>query len=174
MGDQEPLINKITSFFTGKYMHCEIVFGRQGGQNLACGVWQNEHVFLRHKTFGKECWVWKSIKLSPDAINRMMRFCKRQATERKPFNKSGLYRCTTIFPRATDGTAWFCSELCMAALQEAGLFHNQAPGSITPSNLYSLLDSIDSYTNGSPLLDSRIQTHQLRFLTKKLRPMTIT
>ena len=172
MGAREPFINKLTSLWSGKYMHCEIVFSTPSGQNLACGVWQNENVFFRHKTFGKDCWVWRSISLPSREIQTMKKFCKDQANKKIPFNKSGLYRCTTPFPRPTDGTQWFCSELCIAALQQVGLFPNETPSAVTPSNLYHLLGTLDSYANASPLTDQRIASKSLRFGFTKTKPST--
>jgi len=163
LGSAEPLINQVTSFFTGKYMHCEIVFTEPSGRNLACGVWQNETVFFRHKTFGKDCWSWRSLRLPSKDIQILKTFCKKQADEKRPFNKMGLYRCTSPFPRPTDGQAWFCSELCMAALQQIGMFPHENPSSCTPTYLYNLLTTIDTYANASPLVDQRIANKSLKF-----------
>ena len=169
MGNKEPLINRITSYWTGKYMHCEIVFVSPGGKNLACGVWKGENVFFRHKTFGKDCWVWRTICLSPSKIKRVKQFCQQQARAKIPFNKTGLWRCTTPFPRPTDGKQWFCSELCIAALQTVGLFPNEIPSAVTPSYLYELLGKLDSYANASPLLEGRIASKNLQFKFNKSR-----
>jgi hypothetical protein len=163
MGSREPLINKLTSYWSGKYMHCEIVFNDGSGRNLACGVWQNETVFLRHKTFGKDCWVWRSVRMSPSDIRKMKAFCKQQADNNIPFNKSGLFRCTTPFPRPTDGKQWFCSELCMVALQTVGLFPEEMPSAITPTRLHELLGRLDTYANASPLTEQRIASKTLKF-----------
>ena len=163
LGSQEPWINQLTSFLTGKYMHCEIVFSEPSGRNLACGVWQGETVFFRHKTFGKDCWSWRTISLPRKDIETMKSFCRQQAEGNIPFNRSGLYRCTSPFPRPTDGTAWFCSELCTAALQQVGLFLNENPSSVTPTYLWELLGTVDTYANASPLVEQRIANKSLRF-----------
>jgi hypothetical protein len=166
-GASEPLINRLTSMWTGRYMHCELVFSQPGGRNLSCGVWQGETVFLRHKTFGKDCWVWRSLSLPAKHIQTIKAFCKLQADNKIPFNKSGLLRCTTPFPRPSDGKAWFCSELCVAALQTIGMFTNEVPSAVTPSYLYDLLGQIDSYANASPLVAQRIASKSLRFNFRK-------
>ena len=167
MGNKEPWINRITSYWTGRFMHCEIVFVQPGGKNLACGVWQGENVFFRHKTFGKDCWVWRTIQLPPQKIEVVKQFCRQQARNKIPFNKMGLYRCTTPFPRPTDGKAWFCSELCVAALQTIGIFPDEIPSAVTPSYLYELLGQLDSYANASPLVEQRIASKNLQFKFKK-------
>ena len=172
MGAQEPLINRITSFWTGRFMHCEIVFVEPGGRNLACGVWQGENVFLRHKTFGKDCWVWRTIQLPPQKVARLKAFCKKQADGKIPFNRSGLFRCITPFPRPTDGRQWFCSELCISALQQVGFFPDEVPSAVTPSYLYDLLGTLDSYANASPLIEQRIAKKTLK-MSRTLQKMKI-
>ena len=160
----EPLVNRVTSWLTGRYMHCEIVFTNPDGSNTACGIWQGQTVFFRPKTFGKQCWVWRTLQATASDVQRVRRFCQRQAAQRLPFNKSGLYRCCTPFPRPTDGTCWFCSEMCVAALQTIGYLTDQMPSSITPTHLYALLGrGVASYANASPLTDERIAAQSLRF-----------
>ena len=148
-------------------MHCELVFVEPNGENLACGVWQGETVFLRPKTFGKDCWVWRSIRVSQAQMEIVKKWCRKQARKNIPFNKYGLIRCTTPFPRPTDGTCWFCSELCVAALQQIGLFEGEIPSAVTPSYLYKLLSEMDSYANASPLVSQRIANRKLKFNFRK-------
>jgi hypothetical protein len=162
-GSQEPWINQLTSLLTGRFMHCEIVFTESGGSNMACGVWQGENVFFRPKTFGKDCWIWKTIRLPMSDVETMRRFCATQARNKIPFNRSGLIRCTTPFPRPTDGRAWFCSELCVAALQCTGRLRNEVPSSITPTMLFHCLGQLDAYTNASPLVDQRMGRKKLLY-----------
>ena len=57
----------------------------------------------------------------------------------KLFNKSGYYRAITPFPRKTDHTRYFCSELTVAAFQSIGYFKDLNPCSTTPSDLYNYL-----------------------------------
>jgi len=100
MGKREPFLNRLTSYFTGKYMHCEIVFSDRRGHE-ACGIWQNEPVFLRPKRFGKKCWRWIALCVTKEQYKVMYYFCKEQARLKIPFNKYGFYRCVTPFPRKT-------------------------------------------------------------------------
>lgn len=166
MGANEPLINRVTSWWTGKYMHCEIVFSSPDGSNLACGVWQNETTFFRPKTFGKDCWVWKTLRLPSSSVAKMRRFCAKQAQLKIPFNKAGLIRCSTPFPRPTDGKSWFCSELCTAALHEVGLLTHEVASAMTPSYLYQCLEQLDAYNNASPLVEQRIAAKKLSYKFK--------
>jgi hypothetical protein len=174
--NNEPFINKLTQWWTGQFVHCELVFvDPNTGQNLACGVWQDETVFLRPKTFGRDTWSWRTITLPDDKIRKIKAFCTTQASRNIPFNKAGLIRCTTPFPRATDGTKWFCSELAVSALQHAGLLDGLIASATTPSDLYDVIGrmSSGSFQGGSVVMEQRINTKGLRFnLSKTSTPTT--
>lgn len=152
----EPLINRATQWWTGsKYIHCEIVFHTPTG-NMSCGVWQGETTYFRRKTFGKSAWEWRSISLSREKAEKLYKWCRKQADDRIPFNKWGFIRCLSPIPRPSDGTCWFCSELCTAALQQVGLLCNEIPGSVSPSYFYSLVCGLNSFRDMSPLADERL------------------
>lgn len=166
LGAGEPLINRITAMLTGRYMHCEIVFHERSGAHVACGVWQGERTFMRRKTFGKRCWTWLTINVTPTQMAAVRRFCAAQARRRVPFNQWGLWRCCTPFPRKTDGSCWFCSELCVAALQAGGLLLHEVPSACTPTYVHTLLrEHLGAFASGAPgnVLDSRIARHKLSF-----------
>lgn len=169
--NNEPLINRFTQWWTGEFVHCELVFvDPQTGRNLACGVWQDETVFLRPKTFGRDTWSWRTIEVEDSDLRRIRTFCKTQADSNRPFNKAGLIRCTTPFPRPTCGTTWFCSELAVTAMQHVGLFSEVVASATTPSDLYQLLGTLDSFQAGTPMLNQRIQTKGLRFSGLEAKP----
>jgi hypothetical protein len=97
----------------------------------------------------------------------MKRWCRTQADARKPFNRWGILRCRSPFPRATDGTTWFCSELCTAAFQHVGYFTDEEPGSVCPSYFYELMNTLDSFQAMSPLVESRIERNKLTMPCQK-------
>jgi len=173
--NNEPLINRVTQWWTGQFVHCELVFvDPNTGKNMACGVWQGETVFLRPKTFGRDTWSWKTISVPEASIAKIKQFCQIQANGNKAFNKAGLLRCTTPFPRPTDGTQWFCSELAVTALQNVGLFPEVVASATTPTELYTLLGSLgsSSYQGGSVMMNQRISTKGLSFMGKTRQPST--
>lgn len=163
--ENEPAINRLTQRLTGDFVHCELVFNdpQTGQHNLACGVWQNETVFLRPKTFGRTTWTFRSLNLPKDSVRKMKAFCKAEAKANKPFNKWGLIRCITPFPKASDGESWFCSELAISAFQKADLFKDVLPSMATPTDLYSMLGQLDAYQDASPLAEQRITAKGLSF-----------
>lgn len=165
IGAAEPTLNKLTKWLTGPYMHCEIVFAAARGQYAACGVYQGETTFFRKKSFAKNCWRWQTLNVTRRQEAIMRAFCRHQAASRIPFNRWGLLRCITPFPRKTDGRAWFCSELCVCCLQSAGLLVGEVASACTPTYLHQLLAAHGAYQGGGPgaLLDHRIAQKKLRF-----------
>ena len=164
--ENEPLINRATQWWTGDYVHCELVFvDPDTGKNLSCGIWQGETVFLRAKTFGRDTWAWKTLSMTTKQIKTIKGFCVCEADGTKGFNKSGLIRCTTPFPKPTDGKTWFCSELCVNALQSAGFCMDLEGCMTTPTALYDYLSKEHgAVLSGSVVLDQRIKTKGLSFL----------
>jgi hypothetical protein len=171
----EPFINKATQWLTGKFVHVELVFfdDRTKKHNLACGVWQSETVFFRPKTFGRTSWSFKTVKVPKAKAAAMKLFCKECAEKKLPFNKMGLLRCVTPFPRQTDGSSYFCSELAVCAFQKAGIFPTAMPGMVTPSDLWEMINNINQFADASPLMTERINQKGLKYsLHHKTGPRT--
>jgi len=162
---EEPLINRITSFITGQFSHCELLFRdpKSGRQNLASSIYQGERIFLRNKTFGRVSWSFKNIQITSKQADAMRGFCSAAAQKDIPFNLAGLMRCCTPFPRPTDHSCYFCSEYLICAFQAAGLFQAANPAMVTPSGLFDMLKDFNEYTTATPLLGERIQKKGLKF-----------
>jgi len=160
IGSKEPFINRLTAFFTGKCLHCEVVFASVDGTHEACGVWQGEETFMRPKRWMKRSWRFLSLPVTAEQRSVMYAFCRAQAAHKRPFNKWGFYRCITPFPRKTDGESWFCSELCMSCLHTAGLMTCEVAASSTPSGLYASLLHAGAYRTAAPdgVVDTRLRT----------------
>jgi hypothetical protein len=76
-------------------------------------------------------------------------------------------RCTTPFPRPTDLTVWFCSELVVYALQLIGLCSDLEPCMTTPTMLFTYLRTKDCTINESVVLEKRIKEKGLKFTVIK-------
>lgn len=163
----EPWINRLTQMLTGDLVHCEIVFSDNNNKSIACSIYQGETVFMKAKTFGRDSWTFKSISLTEKQIQTIKTFCEEQVKKQIPFNKNGLIRCTTPFPRATDGLAWFCSELVVSALQLVDICKDLDPSMTTPSMLFTYLRNKDCTINESAVFDRRIKEKGLRFASVK-------
>lgn len=167
LGSSEPLINQITRYFTGRFMHCEIVFVSPG-KHEACGIWQSETVFLRQKRFGKSCWEWIDLPVTAKQRETMYYFCQEQARRNIPFNTPGFYRCITPFPKKSTGKSWFCSELLVSCCQSAGILMNEISSASTPSSLHMNLINTGGYISTAPddLVASRLSKRKRRSLSK--------
>lgn len=163
----EPLLNQATMLLTGKFCHCELIFNdtRSGVHNLACGIWAEQVVYFRPKTFGRENWSFKEITLGQKDVRTMRAWCSQQVG--KPFNKWGFWRALTPFPRRTDSTCWFCSEMVVTAFQHTGLFPGTIAATVTPTEVYSMCETLDSNQGASPLFVKRLGASPLRFVPKK-------
>ena len=164
-GADEPLVNRLTSYITGQFSHCELLFRdpKSGRQNLASSIYQGEQIFLRNKTFGRTSWSFKNIQITSKQADQMREFCAAAAHKNIPFNLAGLMRCCTPFPRPTDHSCYFCSEYLICAFQAAGLFEHAIPSIVTPSGLFDMLKDFNEYTTATPLLGERIQKKGLKF-----------
>lgn len=171
-GEHEALMNLITSWVTGQFVHVELLFvdPHTGKQNLASGVWANQTVFFKRKTFGRDSWSFKSIQVTKPQADKMRAFCADAAAKDIPFNRAGFYRCCSPFPRKTDHTCYFCSELAICAFQNAGLYNTVIASMVTPTALWDLLNIQNQHVAASPLLGERIAKKGLCF--NKQRPLT--
>jgi len=162
----EPWINKLTAYWTGEFSHCEVVFlsPQTKRHTLAASVYQGEKCFFKEKTFGRTSWSFRRITLTTTQVNAMKAYVREQARAEKPFNTIGLVRCVTAFPRTTDETCFFCSELVICAFQKAGVFCATMPSMVTPSALFKMLDEVgDTRMDGSPFMAERINQKGLSF-----------
>ena len=162
----EPFINRAAAWITaGQFSHCELLFRdpRSGKQNLASSIYQGEFVFFRNKTFGRTSWTFKNIEITASQADIMRAFCADAAQKNIPFNKMGLIRCCTPFPRATDHRCYFCSEFVTCAFQAANLFMHAIPSIVTPSGLFDMLQHFNMHSTATPLLQDRIQKKGLKF-----------
>ena len=166
-GRKEPLINKITSYFTGKFMHCEIVFV-SNGKSEAAGIWQNETAFLRPKRFGKSCWEWVDLPVSAKQREIMHHFCTLQSRRNIPFNTMGFYRSITPFPKKSTGQAWYCSEMIVSCCHAAGLLLDHIASASTPSSLHASLLDVGGYKSSAPddLVAQRLSRRNRSSLSK--------
>ena len=156
---EEPWINRLTEFVSGKFVHAELVFN----DNYSCSIYQNETVFLKKKSFGRDNWTFKSVPVSPAQLQQIRVFCEKQQRDKKPFNKTGLILCTTPFPRKTDQSCFFCSELIICAFQNVGLMTELDSSMTTPSDLYNFLNQQNCAITESAVMKERLNNKQIKF-----------
>lgn len=166
-GPNEPTINRLTRWLTGEFVHCEIVFEDPASpkHNASCSVWAGENVFYRPKTFGRDGWSYLSIQVPTETATEMRNWCKEQAAQNLPFNNWGFYRALSPFPRTTDGTCWFCSELCTVCMQKGGYFEGSIPSTMTPTHLHKMMSKLPHFVGASPVFRERIAQKGLKLKT---------
>ena len=69
----------------------------------------------------------------------MERFCAAQVD--KKFNWWGYYACP-VWPMDGKGQTYFCSELCVAALQSVGLLSDRKACATMPGDLWAAVNAI--------------------------------
>lgn len=84
------------------------------------------------KTF-RRGWTFLRLKLPKWQENGIVSFLRAQLG--KPMNLLGLYACLA-FPISGNGNSYFCSELCLAALQSVGIFLSLSPAGTSPAALF--------------------------------------
>lgn len=101
---------------------------------------------VTQKRYSSE-YTFVHLPTTPAQAHVMFEFLRGQ--RQKPFNSHGnyynflpcrrkLYGCRTV-RQSRRRKSWFCSEQCMAALQQIGLFVHLRACTTTPGQLYDLL-----------------------------------
>jgi len=89
------------------------------------------------RNFTRRGWDFIRLPVTRGQELDMARFATEQMD--RPYNTAGAY-CLFVWPLATDHTSWFCSQLCCAALQHAGLLPpDTEPGAVSPARLCALV-----------------------------------
>lgn len=120
---------KLIAWYTiGPFSHCELVFGddwfssspRDGG--------------VRYKKIfavpGR--WVFLEIDANSDLIRN---WCDTQVG--KKYDWRGFFNF--ILPIGYSRSKWFCSEICVAGLQQAGVLLGEKPHRFSPNCLWRML-----------------------------------
>lgn len=84
------------------------------------------------KTF-RRGWTFLRLKLEKWQENGVISFLRAQLG--KPMNLLGLYACLFL-PISGKGQSYFCSELCLAALQSVGVFSSLPQAGTSPAALF--------------------------------------
>jgi hypothetical protein len=158
------LLNILTKHLTGEFVHCEIVFSDSiSGNNLSSGIWQNENVFFKKKTFGRRNWLFKKIRLSKEQVNVMKTYCKNLSENNIGFNLSGFLRAMTAYPRFTDEKCFFCSELIVVCFQKINMMSDLVASTTTPTILFNYVKNM-SFSDVSPVFEDRLKKKPLMFM----------
>jgi hypothetical protein len=126
------LFARFTRFITGgPYSHCELVFN--DGLAYSASI-QDGGTRFKRIDFDPTKWDIMEIASKQD---RARAFCEEE--QGCKYDYPGI--CRFIFPWVRESkTRWFCSEICTAALQKAGVISGLIPAHLVhPTLLYWLL-----------------------------------
>lgn len=78
---------------------------------------------------------WVAVPIPVDEVEESLvkAFCVRNAGESYDFTGVAAFKCWMLHQ---DPEKWFCSEVCITALQEMGRFMHLIPHKISPNTLY--------------------------------------
>lgn len=117
----------------GPYAHCEIIFGddqwftsspRDGGVRFKAIVPQDG------------AWDFLSLSIQEDTIRD---WCATQIGLK--YDWTGVTRFVLPFVPPSKNH-WFCSEICIAALQRGGILMELTPSRYSPNDLYQIAQSL--------------------------------
>ena len=125
-------------FSCAKYSHTEIVFstgeffsssGRDGGTRF-------KEIEIKPAR-----WDFVDIPVNADQEKQVLEFCKSQIG--KKYDWRAIFFSQFLKLKREDPGKWFCSEICLRAIQELGFFPGEIPSEFSPQKLFDLLESKD-------------------------------
>jgi hypothetical protein len=134
--------NWLTTKLSGSdIFHCQMFFWNQMQQTFvtfSVDAHQQHVHYSTQKQFGRG-WTFLRLTVSRQQERAMYDFLAEQAVHQKPFNWLGAM-LLFVRPVPTGDRTWFCSQLDVAALQQAGLLMHVRPEATYPSQLLDLLE----------------------------------
>ena len=134
--------------------HVEMAIGDRTGINgelcNVCRVYSGGVVEIEARTGLNPSFSYINMKCTKAQEDAMLR--KAYSLKGVPFSWSGMMRSITMFPRTTDETSVFCSELIAILLQAGSLLDRTInPGSVTPEMIYQMFQKKGS-THANPFI----------------------
>ena len=134
------MINRTAAYLTGSHGMAHVELRFRCGESVS--VFNGETVFLKKRGYSNTQYKIVALSVDAESERRMYNFARNQVG--KLFNTWGLRRALLPWPfyRSTDGHlqsgSWFCSELVIRILQEAGLLLQEVAEQSSPNGLYAL------------------------------------
>ena len=135
-----------------RWRHCEIAFGHRffpagkldPNHMWAYGIMRHDDkgeggkVFGKQRTFSNPGYSWVQLEIDMDDALVIHRFCQSQVG--KPYDYGGGER-SVLLPRPVQrmGRRWYCANLTVCALQQAGILTGLNPNVLTMDDIYRLL-----------------------------------
>lgn len=131
----KTIVAKSICWWTDKpHFHCDILFSF--GISFSAFAELNKTTF-KTVYYNESDWDFIDIPITFDEENLIFEWCKTELNCGYDF--SGII-LTQILPLSFQSrTRWFCSELCLAALQHIGWFSELKAYQYDPGELYTLI-----------------------------------
>ncbi len=131
------ILDRLIQIWTlSKYSHCEMVFtdGMTVGTSLGMPftVTKQTNAF-----YSPGLWDMVEVKLTPDEEEKVKKFALEQVG--KKYDWMGIYLSQILPFRMQKTNKWFCSELCVASLQQVGKVSDIKPCRVSPGKLSKML-----------------------------------
>lgn len=123
----------------GPYSHCELVFsdGRWFSSSPRDGGVRFKYIQPK-----PDAWDYFEIPINPSQELEMYMFCQSQVGCGYDWVGVARFVLPVLQP---SKRRWFCSEICVAALQRVGLLLGARACNFSPNGLASLLGCIDQH-----------------------------
>lgn len=130
------LVSNIIKFWTrSNYSHCELVFNN--GASYSADTKMPMHTRFSTQTMLSEEWDFINLQITCDDEREIEDFCLEELG--CSYDWKGILLSQFINFGYHSKTKWFCSEVCVGALQHIGLFPGIKPNRVSPGKLYELV-----------------------------------
>jgi len=128
------LKDKIVSLWTfGPYSHCELMFS--DGICFSAS-WRDDGVRFKKINLLPDRWDVVEIPTTEEQEQKIREWCEERTREGSTYDWWGIIQFALPFIKQKDED-WFCSEVCIAGLNHAGVVNFSTYNS--PNSLYRLL-----------------------------------
>ena|SRR5687768_3853107 len=119
-----------------EYIHCELAFmdtkDSETNTVMACGVFREDGVFWKPRTFSNIAYDWIYIQMSNQEYIKVKDWCIKQIG--KKFDEKNVYS-SSIWPRKRTKNTFWCVPFVVEALQLIGMFQFVTPESLDPEDV---------------------------------------
>ena len=112
--------------------HVEIEF--TGGVMFSASQYENSTRF-RVRNKNSPAWVVVPLDYGEAAEEKVLAFCREH--EGRKYDYLGV--AGFVFGNPDSESKWFCSEICVAALQEVGMFPGVDASKVSPQAMYEMV-----------------------------------
>lgn len=127
-----PMKSKLDGSWRDSYSHVELVFS--DGMMFSASQHENRTRFAR-RNHNSAAWVEVTLAIDSYDEKLVRQFCENR--EGLKYDYAGV--AGFVFGNPDIDSAWFCSEICVAALQYIGILTGVEASKVSPNEMYELL-----------------------------------